>query len=264
MSILQQNGSLLKFASDKVKGFEIKRINAVSGIYVVDTKGYIGIKINDYFSQNGSPYPGNYALVAKGPSYQDLGLGQVTFLEETTGSVTIGDKTYRTVVMPDSKEWMAENLDFVDSEHGIVVGSNAWYYDEATYGWNGKKYGLLYTWNAAKALTIAGWHLPSTTEWNELITACGGGSAANSKLVSTTDWPNGYNGTDNYGFSIKSCGHIMSNSFYDIGTGNYIWTSTKTGSNNPAYVFRTISDGFGISTYYSSLSCSIRLVKDSA
>jgi uncharacterized protein (TIGR02145 family) len=264
MSILQQNGSLLKFASDKVKGFEIKRINAVSGIYVVDTKGYIGIKINDYFSQNGNPYPGNYALVAKGPDYQSLGLGQVTFIE--VDSAIIGDKEYQVATMPDGKVWMCQNLDFVDTQGGIVVGSNARYYrnDEATYGWNGKKYGLLYNWNAAMSLTIAGWHLPSTTEWNELITACGGGSAANSKLASTTDWPNGYNGTDNYGFSIKPCGHMKSNSFYEIGTGNYIWTSTKTGSNPPAYVFRTTGDGFGISTYYTSLSCSIRLVKDSA
>ena len=87
MSLLE-SGSLLRFVSDKVKGFEIKRINAVSGIYVVDVNGYIGIKINDYFSQNGSPYPGNYALVAKGPDYKSLGLGKVTFIDETIGSVT--------------------------------------------------------------------------------------------------------------------------------------------------------------------------------
>ena len=262
MSLLQ-NGNLLKFASDKVKGFEVKRINAVSGIYVVDKNGYIGIKINDYFSQNGSPYPGNYALVAKGPSYQSLGLGQVTFLEETTGSVTIGDKTYRTVVMPDGKEWMAENLDFVDAEHGIVVGSNAWYYgnDQTTYGWEGKKYGLLYTWNAAKALTIAGWHLPSTTEWNALATACGGANNCGTYLKSTTDWHSG-NGTDNWGFTAFPSGYYYG-SFDSLGYYAYFWTSIEYGSNN-AY-FRNLNTGAPLNSDYTSktLGLTVRLIKDS-
>lgn len=195
-----------------------KRITSVSGIYVVDTKGYIGIKVNDYFSQNGSPYPGNYALVVKGPSYQNLGLGQVTFLDEIVGSVTIGDKTYRTVVMPDGKEWMAENLDFLPDDGSIAKNplglpstAAAWYYnrDEATYGWEGKKYGLLYNWYAAKALTIAGWHLPSTTEWDALATACGGSSSCGTKLKSTTGWKTG-NGTDNWGFTAFPAGYLRS------------------------------------------------------
>jgi hypothetical protein len=71
--------SLLKWIPNKISGFEIRRINAVSGIYVTDVNGYIGLKINDWFSQNGSPYPGNYALVARGPDYSSSGLGQVTF-----------------------------------------------------------------------------------------------------------------------------------------------------------------------------------------
>lgn len=269
MSLLQ-NGSLLRFVSDKVKGFEIKRITSVSGIYVVDTKGYIGIKINDYFSQNGSPYPGNYALVAKGPSYQSLGLGQVTFLEETIGSVTIGDKTYRTVVMPDGKEWMAENLDFLPSDGSIAKNPSgspstaaAWYYnsDEATYGWEGKRYGLLYNWYAAKALTIAGWHLPSKTEWDALATACGGASSCGTKLKSTTEWDSG-NGTDNWGFTAFPAGYHAS-SFVNSGSMTSFWTSTENDSSN-AYN-NILGAGTSLNLSYSSktTSFSIRLVKDS-
>lgn len=268
MSLLQ-NGSLLRFVSDKVKGFEIKRINAVSGIYVVDTNGYIGIKINDYFSQNGSPYPGNYALVAKGPSYQSLGLGKVTFLEETVGSVTIGDKTYRTVVMPDGKEWMAENLDFLPDDGSISLNPSgtpstaAWYYnrDESTYGWEGKRYGLLYNWYAAKALTIAGWHLPSTTEWDALATACGRASSCGTKLKSTTDWTSS-NGTDNWGFTAFPSGGYFG-SFIGLGSGAFFWTSIEHSSDN-GYGRYLAGDTSLHSDYNNKANArSVRLVKDS-
>ena len=264
MSLLQ-NGNLLKFVSDKVKGFEVKRINAVSGIYVVDTNGYIGIKINDYFSQNGSPYPGNYALVAKGPSYKDLGLGQVTFLEETTGSVTIGDKTYRTVVMPDGKTWMAENLDY--KAEGITMGieryssiARAAYYqnDEVTYGWEGKKYGLLYNNAAAKALTIAGWHLPSVTEWNSLISACGGkNSNTATKLKSTTGWNSG-NGTDNLGFTAFPAGQVN----YSNGYGFHNVNTKAAFIGNDCYVAIDSNVSIGNGVQYDD-HYAIRLVKDS-
>lgn len=268
MSLLQ-NGSLLRFVSDKVKGFEVKRINAVSGIYVVDVNGYIGIKINDYFSQNGSPYPGNYALVAKGPSYQSLGLGKVTFLEDTIGSVTIGDKTYRTVVMPDGKEWMAENLDFLPDDGSIAKNPSgspstaaAWYYnrDEATYGWEGKKYGLLYNWYAAKALTIAGWHLPSKTEWDALASACGG-SSCGTKLKSTTEWSSG-NGTDNWGFTAFPSGYY-SGSFSSLGSRTNFWTSIELNSNF-AYL-SYLDTGTSLYSHDNSKTngYSVRLVKDS-
>lgn len=271
MSLLQ-NGSLLRFVSDKVKGFEIKRITSVSGIYVVDTKGYIGIKINDYFSQNGSPYPGNYALVAKGPSYQSLGLGQVTFLEETIGSVTIGDKTYRTVVMPDGKEWMAENLDFLPSDGSIAKNPSgtlstaaAWYYnmDEATYGWEGKRYGLLYNWYAAKALTIAGWHLPSTTEWDALATACGGASSCGTKLKSTTEWSSG-NGTDNWGFTAFPAGRYNSGVLDRVGSSSIFWTSNESGSGS-AHERTLTAGGTSLDSYGDNMTrgYSVRLVKDS-
>ena len=264
--------SLLKFVPDKVQGFEVKRIDAVSGIYVTDAKGYIGIKINDYFSQNGNPYPGNYALVAKGPDYSHAGLGRVTFIDNLQGQVTIGDKTYRTVVMPDGKEWMAENLDFLPDDGSIAKNPSgapstaaAWYYnrDEATYGWNGKKYGLLYNWYAAKALTIAGWHLPSTTEWNELATACGESSSCGTKLKSTTEWSSG-NGTDNWGFTAFPSG-CYNGSFDYLGHSAYFWTSIGETDYSARAYFRYLDTGTSLksSLVTKTRGYSVRLVRDS-
>lgn len=271
MSLLQ-NGNLLKFASDKVKGFEVKRINAVSGIYVVDTKGYIGIKINDYFSQNGSPYPGNYALVAKGPSYQSLGLGQVTFLEETTGSVTIGDKTYRTVIMPDGKEWMAENLDFLPNDGSISLNQSglpttaaAWYYnnDEATYGWEGKKYGLIYNWYAVSVLTIAGWHVPTYNEWTTLINYIGSNSGT--KCKSTTGWDRNGNGTDDYGFNVLPAGRYYEGTG-DAGLWSIFWSRSEYDNDHRSAwrsAFSYDSVNVSMDAYYKVNGYSVRLVKDS-
>lgn len=265
--------SLLKFIEDKIQGFSIRRITAVSGIYIVDKNGYIGLNVNDYFSQNGSPYPGNYAIVAKGPDYSKMGLGQVQFIE--LGSAEIGGKTYRTVIMPDGKEWMAENLDFLaegitfrDGTSGNTWTNNtgvsqaAYYnYDSSTYGWTGKKYGLLYSWPAAKSLTIAGWHVPSLSEWDELTASIGSGNGT--KLKSTTDWSSSGNGTDDYGFTAFPTG-LYSMPFSGIGILAYFWTSSAMASGNNKYYkylqYNRFDSSYG--TYSDYYGCSVRLVRD--
>ena len=68
----------------------------------------------------------------------------------TGPSVVIGGREYP-VVQIGNQLWLAENLDW--RWEGLTVGGQwqretpgAWYYnnDEATYGVNGNKYGLLY------------------------------------------------------------------------------------------------------------------------
>ncbi len=70
---------------------------------------------------------------------------------------------YRTVKIG-NQVWMAQNLNYEVND--------SWCYgnDEA----NGKKYGRLYTWDAAKVACPVGWHLPSRQEWNDLMVAAGG------------------------------------------------------------------------------------------
>jgi uncharacterized protein (TIGR02145 family) len=183
-------------------------------------------------------------------------------------SAVIGGKEYRTVVMPDGNTWMAENLDF--QAEGISINPSgtpstaaAWYYnrDEATYGWEGKKYGLLYNWYAAKALTIAGWHLPTSAEWDALATACGGSSTCGTKLKSTTEWSSG-NGTDNWGFTVLPGGNYYNGSFNYVGSGGVFWSASGSGSNAYAKYFDT---GASMSSYTDdkTLGYSVRLVKDS-
>lgn len=154
-------------------------------------------------------------------------------------TVNIGGREYRTVTIG-NQVWLAENLDY--KFNGVEIGAAgqpitpaAWYYnnDEATYGVNGNKYGLLYNWYAVESLNnnratlCPGWHVPTSDEWNALVTAVGGDSTAGAKLKSSTGWSSG-NGTDDYGFSDFPAGWY-GGSFYDVGSNAGHWTITGDG-----------------------------------
>lgn len=189
-------------------------------------------------------------------------------------TVTIGGKKYKTVEIG-NQVWLAENLDFVFD--GLVVGQGsssseprANYYDndEATYGWSGLKYGLLYNWIAVKYLEdhkselMPGWHVPTDSEWGELATAVGGYSVAGTKLKSTTGWSSG-NGDGSYSFAAFPAGFQNSGSFYILGNGVLFWTVTEYSSSDAYY--RSFNTGASMNTNYKSKSLghSVRLVKDS-
>ena len=79
--------------------------------------------------------------------------------------------TYKTVTIG-SQTWMAENLNF-KTDSSFCYGN-----DES----NCITYGRLYTWTVATSACPSGWHLPSSDEWNTLLTAVGGASTAGAVL----------------------------------------------------------------------------------
>jgi uncharacterized protein (TIGR02145 family) len=125
---------------------------------------------------------------------------------ETCRQVTIGGVT-----------WMAENLN-------IKTGNSWCYGDSASYC---RKYGRLYDWETAMTACPAGWHLPSSAEWDALVEYAGDGC----KLKSTSGWGScAANGTDDYGFSALSGGYrFWGGSFSDGGAGGwgYWWTASE-------------------------------------
>jgi uncharacterized protein (TIGR02145 family) len=135
--------------------------------------------------------------------------------EETYFKDPRDGKVYRTVEIGD-QVWMAENMNYkID---------NSWCYNNDEF--NGKKYGRLYTRDAAKAVCPPGWHLPSRKEWNTLIAEVGGSAA---KLKANSGWNNGCNGTDKYGFSALPGGNrtLSGGGFEEVGDNGYWWTVTK-------------------------------------
>ena len=129
-------------------------------------------------------------------------------------------QTYRTVLMPDGRVWMAENLNY--NQLGSV--------NNPDYG---DIYGRLYTWEQAMsaATGLDGWRVPTDAEWQTLIDACGGVNVAGGKLKSTSGWYNNGNGTDDYNFSALPGGHGYGGKFYYFGSHGFWWSATESGSN---------------------------------
>lgn len=255
----------------------LKNIMLTSGVKVVDENGYIGGDFSAVYYPNPN-YSNNFAIVMPGADYSNMELGSVTFADST---VTIGGRVYRTVTIG-SATWLAENLDYKFQVDGsqIPIGASgtpstpsAWYYnnDEATYGVDGNKYGLLYNWYATKylddnksTLLPEGWRVPSTTDWDTLATAIGGASTAGTILKSATGWTNGA-GTDDYGFSGVPAGQYVSTwGFVSLGLFNFFWTTVEGDDSSNAFS-RSLGAEARITGGMSNRSTgySIRLVKDS-
>ena len=127
-------------------------------------------------------------------------------------------QVYKTVKIG-SQVWMAQNLNY-------ETKNSYCYNDSTTYC---EKYGRLYTWAAAmdsvkigcgnglvcspaypvQGVCPDGWHLPDTTEWNEMLVIAGGGyiTLAGEALKSQGGWPSNENTTDALGFSAVPVGY---------------------------------------------------------
>lgn len=142
--------------------------------------------------------------------------------------VTIGGRQYKTVTIG-NQLWLAVNLDYkfqVDGSQlpigvsGTPSTPSAWYYnnDEATYGVDGNRYGLLYNWYAAKylednksTLLPEGWHVPTNDEITQLFNSAGGISNCGYNLRSVDGWnAPSYSGIDIYGFNGVPSGCMYS------------------------------------------------------
>jgi uncharacterized protein (TIGR02145 family) len=155
-------------------------------------------------------------------------------------------KTYRTVKIG-NQVWMAENLNYKPK-----TGKSWCYNDSDSYC---EKYGRLYNWETAKKVCPAGWHLPSRSDWQELVRAVDSNAHltedgwdcynyAGEKLKSQSGWfvnknnifydrsdEFGFNGSDEFGFSALPGGdRHTGGKFYDAGYYGNWWTATESGS----------------------------------
>ena len=135
-------------------------------------------------------------------------------------------QAYKTVKIG-NQVWMAENLNYKTSD--------SWCYDNKDG--NCKKYGRLYTWEAAKMACPSGWHLPTYDEWQTLFKAVGGSSAAGKALKSGSGWSGNGNGTDTYGFSALPAGYRTgSGSFFSAGGYADFWFASQYDSSDAYHV----------------------------
>lgn len=177
-------------------------------------------------SQQGGTYP-------QGGDYPEWGGDEIPPSNSSTSytsSIVTGSllderdgQIYKTVLIG-KQVWMAQNLNYASDFY------RSYCYDDLSS--NCAKYGRLYSWAAAmdslgvfstngkgcgykvscsisypvRGICPAGWHLPSKEEWEVLLNAVGGEDNAGTKLKSSTDWLNGGNGLDSYGFNALPAG----------------------------------------------------------
>ena len=198
----------------------------------------------------------------------------------------VDGNTYKTIQIG-TQTWMAENLKTtIYNDHTTipcVTAMMAWFsLTTPGYSWfnndeaaNKATYGALYNWyvvdgtsNSGKNVCPEGWHVPSITEWTELLNYLGGESVAGGKLkeTGTTHWdaPNG-NATNDAGFTALPGTSRYSTGAFPYFLGNYgkWWSSTESSSTNAFCQEMTFENG--ISTSYEDTKregISVRCLKD--
>ena len=141
-------------------------------------------------------------------------------------TITIGGRKYPVVTINGTK-WLAENLDYkwegllINNELGVNSPSASYYNnDESTYGVEGNRYGLLYNYSAQLylynncATVCPGCRYPTIDDWYALFDNPDIGW---SNLKSNSGWPEGYNGSNPYGFNMKPSGWAVYARFEELG-----------------------------------------------
>lgn len=192
----------------------------------------------------------------------------------------IGGRIYSTVQIGD-QIWLAENLDYQFA--GCDIGPQgtpntpaAWYFNnEPYYGVDGPyKIGLYYNWyavdylNTNRATLCPGWHVPTQTEWNTLLSnALGQSGYAGTALkvkdnsLSSQNWPTGWYGDDDYGFGVVPGGRY-DGTFGLFGTDARYWTANSYSSSAASDKRFTVGANVDGNTNYKTVGYSLRLVRD--
>ena len=126
---------------------------------------------------------------------------------------------YKTVCIGNQR-WMAENLNY-DTVGGHCYDNNPTLCDSL---------GKLYEWATAEVVCPEGWHLPTDTEWNELIEYLGGVQVAGGKMKATHGWDPPNTGASNEsGFSALGAGkfYTATMTYGSIGEVSTFWADTE-------------------------------------
>jgi uncharacterized protein (TIGR02145 family) len=152
---------------------------------------------------------------------------------KTYGTMTDDDgNSYKTVEIG-TQIWMAENLNYIGVNYGVIYGKCG---DESTWTLSSGNtstcdtYGRLYDWETANEVCPSGWRLPNNADWNILMKFVNPDCEDNSdcanagiKLKSVSD---GDNGEDTYGFAALLGGEGDTGTFQSAGYTGYWWSAS--------------------------------------
>jgi uncharacterized protein (TIGR02145 family) len=213
------------------------------------------------------------------------------------------NNTYNTVLVG-NQCWMKENLKTTKYRNGTTInnptgntnwknnttGAYAWY--ENDISWK-HSYGALYNWHAvnkANGLCPTGWHVPSDTEWMQLV-----------DYVVAQGFPNQWGNTNGAGHALKSCRQVNSplggvcntnthprwnsnstnygfdefgfsglpggcrnnnGTFDDVGYIGFWWSATENLAGHAWFRFLGLGSAVGDNFYPKTLGFSVRCLRD--
>ena len=171
------------------------------------------------------------------------------------GLVGYQGKEYETVIIGDQC-WFAENLRSENFANGDPIpgdmGADDWGSTSegasSVYGegecsswspagnacnnqWSLSEFGRLYNWYAvsdSRNLCPVGWHVPTQSDWTELINYLGGAGGAGEDMKAVFGWYESGNGSNSSGFSGLPGGFrgSVDGSFEAAGQSGFWWSST--------------------------------------
>lgn len=175
--------------------------------------------------------------------------------------------------------WMVENLNVDKFQNGDLIPeaktNEEWKKaeEEKKAAWcyynndpaNGSKYGKLYNYYAIhdkRRLAPSGWHIPIYDEWRALDSYLGD-SDAGKKMKSN----NGWNGTNESGFTGLPGGYRFSKYFLGVGEEAHFWSATSFNGDNMLKLYSLYGFvNYGIGGELCNRQCSdggsVRCVKD--
>jgi uncharacterized protein (TIGR02145 family) len=166
----------------------------------------------------------------------------------------IGGRFYKTTVVG-SQEWLAENLKLDDSGTGIYTKPSEPYSGEMYYDYDASV--------RVAALANGGWKLPDNDDFNALITALGGSTAALPRLKSPYGWSNDRNGDRLYGFSGFPVGMVTTGNGPDNVAGSAAFRSASVLDNQTYDMVLNASTVASVSSPRDkSWKSSVRLIRD--
>ena len=188
----------------------------------------------------------------------------------------IDGNVYKTVKIG-NQIWMAEDLKVIHYRNGDPIHniersvdlskltSGEWCFSE-----NKLKHGNLYNWFAitdSRGIAPDGWHIPTYTEWSNLITYLGGESVAGERLreAGVIHWESPNAGaTNESGFTALPGGARTHNLFDITCAAGYWWSSTDYNTDNARYFKIEIDESLSTcrSTREKGTGLSVRCIRD--
>ncbi len=157
--------------------------------------------------------------------------------------VTFDGYTYTSIVLGNGQEWMAENLRTTTYANGDPIPNvtdGAQWFNLTTGAWvhynNDNQYenpyGKLYNWYTVadpRNVCPTGWHAPSQTDWESLMTYLGGDSIAGKKLkeAGNLHWNSPNTGENTIGFNAIPGGIRNGGNFHWLGSDAFFWSATS-------------------------------------